>query len=579
MGLIGDLFVRLGVKDDGFKKGMEDAGKKTDKFGGIVNKIGPLIAGAFAVDKLKQFITKAIELASKAEGIELAFNRLGDPKLLQGLRDSVKGTVSDVELMQKAVQAKNLGVPIQELGKLFEFATQRASDTGESVDYLVNSIVTGIGRKSPLILDNLGISAIALKDNLNGVGLGAASVGQVAEAVGKIIDKEMGNAESATLTFKQSTDQLSASWDNVSTAIGKAFTQNTSFISGLSKVLQFQANQLESNVSWWKKLSGVTNIYQAQANILRDKELKGIVNGLIEQEKVTLLNYDAINKIKDATDKQIVNLKLYAKNILLAKKKEEELIKTQKTEQKTLAKLRTELKNSQTQRESLAVADEEGIRRKNIEIAQIKEQISELENLGRAASGLEKIKGLDISSAKIQAPEFNVEDQLKTSSSITKEAMDEMRANLEEFIDLTGAVQNAVFDLAMTIGESVGQAFTGLFKWESLFDSIKGIFGNFLTEMGAAMISYGVAMLALQLAPINPIGAIGAGIALVAAGTLISSMGAKGPFGSGSGGGPSPAPAPTQVGETGIDQQTLVAQVNGEELQFVLERTNSRQQR
>ena len=33
MGKIGDLFVRLGLKSDGFKKGMQDAKKETQSFG------------------------------------------------------------------------------------------------------------------------------------------------------------------------------------------------------------------------------------------------------------------------------------------------------------------------------------------------------------------------------------------------------------------------------------------------------------------------------------------------------------------------------------------------------------------
>ena len=46
MGKIGDLFVRLGLKSDGFKKGMKDAKKETQDFGA---KLGQLKAGALAV--------------------------------------------------------------------------------------------------------------------------------------------------------------------------------------------------------------------------------------------------------------------------------------------------------------------------------------------------------------------------------------------------------------------------------------------------------------------------------------------------------------------------------------------------
>lgn len=46
MGKIGDLFVRLGLKSDGFKKGMQDAKKETTSFG---DKLKNMKAGALAV--------------------------------------------------------------------------------------------------------------------------------------------------------------------------------------------------------------------------------------------------------------------------------------------------------------------------------------------------------------------------------------------------------------------------------------------------------------------------------------------------------------------------------------------------
>lgn len=63
MGKIGDLFVRLGLKSDGFKKGMQDAKKETNSFGQTLGKIkaGAVAAwaaiGAAAVKMGKAFIS------------------------------------------------------------------------------------------------------------------------------------------------------------------------------------------------------------------------------------------------------------------------------------------------------------------------------------------------------------------------------------------------------------------------------------------------------------------------------------------------------------------------------------------
>ena len=46
MGKISDIWVRLGLKKDGFDKGMDDAGKKAEGFG---STLGKMKVGALAV--------------------------------------------------------------------------------------------------------------------------------------------------------------------------------------------------------------------------------------------------------------------------------------------------------------------------------------------------------------------------------------------------------------------------------------------------------------------------------------------------------------------------------------------------
>lgn len=47
---LADLWVKLGLKDDSFQKGISGAEKKTSKLGGVLKKIGPMIGAAFAID-------------------------------------------------------------------------------------------------------------------------------------------------------------------------------------------------------------------------------------------------------------------------------------------------------------------------------------------------------------------------------------------------------------------------------------------------------------------------------------------------------------------------------------------------
>lgn len=238
----GDLNVELGARLNKLERGLKKAERSFNRyadaldkegkrsatnlsktFTSSLNKIGGAMAAAFSVQAIAQFTREAVELASKAEGIEHAFKRIGGDNIMAGLREATKGTVADLELMKAAVQANNFQIPVKNLASLFEFARRRAKETGESVDYLVNSIVVGIGRKSPLILDNLGISAVRLRQELKGVGVEAASVGDIAKIIGSIAEDEMRKMGDEVSTTKDSTDKLTASLKNLKVALGEKF--------------------------------------------------------------------------------------------------------------------------------------------------------------------------------------------------------------------------------------------------------------------------------------------------------------------------------------------------------------------
>jgi hypothetical protein len=208
------------IKQEEYNKSLA----KTPTLGdNILNKfkaVGAALLAAFAVDRLAAFGKEAITLAAKAEGVERAFAKIGSPELLQGLRDATQGTVTDLVLMQNAVKANNFKIPLDQLGNLFKFAQQRARATGESVDYLVDSIILGIGRKSIPILDNLGISAVELKDRLGDVSKAEATVGDVAQAVGQIAQASFAQMGAQALTTADEIAQMETALTNFMTKAG-----------------------------------------------------------------------------------------------------------------------------------------------------------------------------------------------------------------------------------------------------------------------------------------------------------------------------------------------------------------------
>lgn len=140
------------------------------------------------MSKAKEFVKESVEVAIQADGVLHAFEKLDRPDLLANLRTATKGALSDLELMKATVKAKDFRIPVDDMGKYLAFAQLKAQQTGQSVEYMTDSIVTGLGRKSLLILDNLGLSAAEINEEV-------AKTGDFMKGVSNIIDRQLTQSE------------------------------------------------------------------------------------------------------------------------------------------------------------------------------------------------------------------------------------------------------------------------------------------------------------------------------------------------------------------------------------------------
>ena len=164
-------------------------------------------------DSIAELINGGLEMAEQADGVTRAFNNLNQEGLLDNLRKATKGTVNDVQLMTAAVQAKDFRIPLEDLGKYLEFAQLKAQQTGQSVDYMTNSIVTGLGRKSPMILDNLGISAAEISEKTK-------ETGDFMKAVAEIVDTQLAAAGETYISAADRAAQKTVELQNAQKALG-----------------------------------------------------------------------------------------------------------------------------------------------------------------------------------------------------------------------------------------------------------------------------------------------------------------------------------------------------------------------
>lgn len=200
------------------KRDLIDSEKRGFLIGTAITKateIGIRIIGNLR-NSLSNLILKSTELAEAADGVSNAFNKIDrHDDILANLRKATKETVSDFELMKATVQAKDFNIPLQDLGKYLQFAQLKAQETGQSVEYMTQSIVTGLGRKSVMILDNLGLSAAEINAKIS-------ETGDFMKAVAEIVDKQLAEAGETYISAADRANQRAVKLANAQQQLGAA---------------------------------------------------------------------------------------------------------------------------------------------------------------------------------------------------------------------------------------------------------------------------------------------------------------------------------------------------------------------
>ena len=166
-------------------------------------------------DSIVDVAEESVELARSADGIIHAFQQLDNPNLLQSLRKATKNTVDDIELMKAAIKARDFGIPLEDLGKYLSFAQLKAQQLDVSVQQMTDDIVTGLGRKSPQILDNLGLSAAEISAKTK-------ETGDFMKAVASIVENNLAQAGETYISAADRAAQKTTELHNRQLELGQA---------------------------------------------------------------------------------------------------------------------------------------------------------------------------------------------------------------------------------------------------------------------------------------------------------------------------------------------------------------------
>ena len=135
-------------------------------------KVGARVAGQ-AITFVSQQMQEMAVRGGLVQDVMVGFNRSfeNSEEALNDLRRASNGMISDYDLMLSANKAVMLGVSTdsKQLARLLEVAAARGQALGVSTTQAFSDIVTGIGRMSPLILDNLGITTGAYQRQVEAI--------------------------------------------------------------------------------------------------------------------------------------------------------------------------------------------------------------------------------------------------------------------------------------------------------------------------------------------------------------------------------------------------------------------------
>jgi len=266
---IASYFVSIGADTSGMEKGFQQT--KTG-MSGLTKAIGLGVAviGSHYVKMAAAAYVELGRMDAQHKRLSVSMDQLAQQyggsaqKIMTALRQASSGTVDDMSLTLSANRAMmlGLGADAEKTGDLMEVARFRGRAMGLSTAQAFSDIVTGIGRASPLILDNLGI----VIDAENTYAKYAESLGKTASALSETEKKQAllnsvlveggKQIELAGGIENDDVDRLealAAAWANLKVVVGDSAWMGTA-ASALTSMLNVLAGSMDpTNLSAQQK--------------------------------------------------------------------------------------------------------------------------------------------------------------------------------------------------------------------------------------------------------------------------------------------------------------------------------------
>lgn len=199
---------------------------------------------------LMEFGAESIKRGAQLEQLRASFTNLSGgvgtaTATLTAMRRGSLGLTDDLQLMQSANKALllNLGLTSQQMGDLARTATVLGRAMGQDATKSIDDLITALGRSSPMILDNLGLSVKVGEANEAYAAALGKTVAQLTDAekkqafmnaameAARVKVKELGDVH---LTATEHVSKLWTTFVNLTDATANLLVQNRLVTSQLS---------------------------------------------------------------------------------------------------------------------------------------------------------------------------------------------------------------------------------------------------------------------------------------------------------------------------------------------------------
>ncbi|NIA28710.1 MAG: hypothetical protein GWP06_02205 [Actinobacteria bacterium] len=556
---LADLYVKLGIKKEGFDKGIDQAKKKTNSFGSSMKKLGGIIAGAFAVGAIIRFSKIALEkynIQAQAETQLLV--------ALKGRKAAQQDLIHQAQQLQKiTLFGDEDTIRAQALIAAFVREKDQIKEVIPLVQDFASAKMMPLAAAADLVSKTLGSSTNALTRYGIQVKGAVGSQERLTSVVNGLSKAFAGQSVAAAKAGTGGITQLKNAWGDLEEAFGKRLVSpvNLALIRLLTKFLGGVENKI-------KKIKKFTDEGIFTKDWLKNANLKDLQTELDITQKQFKIFLDSYKKAKAEGNKDKEGF--FAGVTDVARENIEKLnaaikkIKLSNPDTKPIVKAVTLLKAAkiaaQDAHKALNDFMAKGGKFHGEKSAQdFLDKFNKLQKaIETADAAYQKMKGhgteTPVGTLKPKGINGNIADGLNPNadivvkppdfSSFNKVLAKQLQITAQFNDNLTNLIAQGLASAISTMAEGLGELAASEITGKEFGAQILQTVGRFLEQMGSLLITYAVNMALVAMNIGDPAAwpvVLAAGIAMVAAGAAISSLGKKGLSGGGGAGGYIPA--------------------------------------